>query len=143
MTMPSAEYMRAYRRRRSEERLHRMRELLGGRCVVCGATEALEFDHVVLGTKTFQPSMRCWDYSWRRLLAELAKCQLLCGPCHRAKTLRERGQVPARGTHGTVSAYESCGPPKCDECKAAKRAVHRAWRKRRRQGSDSAALAQG
>lgn len=38
---------------------------------------------------------------------------------------------PAKGTHGTVSAYRYCGPPKCDECKAAKAEAQRRWRQHR------------
>jgi 5-methylcytosine-specific restriction endonuclease McrA len=59
-------------------------ELLGGKCAQCGATEDLELDHIDPATKF---THRIWSYSWVRINEELAKCQLLCVPCHFQKTL--------------------------------------------------------
>ena len=58
-------------------------ELLGGKCAQCGATEDLEFDHIDPATKA---THRVWSWSWVRINGELAKCQLLCVPCHFEKT---------------------------------------------------------
>jgi hypothetical protein len=60
-------------------------ELLGGKCVECGSTEELEFDHVDPVQKI---SHRIWSWADARRLAELAKCQLLCAGCHLEKTRR-------------------------------------------------------
>lgn len=95
-------------------------ETLGGHCAWCPATEGLQFDHIDPSTKTMTIA-KMWTASEARFQAELVKCQLLCGPHHQEKSLAERGQKPARGTHGTLSAYRYCGPPKCELCKAAKR----------------------
>lgn len=76
-----------------------------------------------------------WTASEARFKAELAKCQLLCKPHHLEKTLRERGFKPAKGTHGTLSAYKSCGPPKCEECKKAKRDYQREYKQKARAAS--------
>ena len=63
---------------------------LGGRCVVCGSTEDLEFDHLDSTTKSFTICMKvqCGDAV---LAPELAKCQLLCRSCHinKSKTSKD------------------------------------------------------
>lgn len=52
-----------------------------------------------------------------RFLEELKKCQLLCKPCHIEKTVIDRGEIIARGTHGTISSYRYCH---CEVCRRAK-----------------------
>lgn len=55
-----------------------------------------------------------------------------------AEMITETRTVTAKGTHGTISAYRYCGPPKCEECKRAKRDAMRAWMaKKRKLGDDS------
>jgi len=91
----------------------------GGRCPpafrvppTCASTSGLEFDHIDPATKCFAI---CADLTRARseLLAEVAKCQLLCRPCHIAKGAEDRPEVP----HG-LYRYEywgvgatSVGPP--------------------------------
>ncbi|MGA9018167.1 MAG: HNH endonuclease signature motif containing protein [Candidatus Cybelea sp.] len=58
---------------------------LGGKCVQCGATEALDFDHIDPSTKSFKISNRL-NSRWSKVLAELKICQLLCRKCHVKKT---------------------------------------------------------
>lgn len=72
---------------------------LGGRCVQCGAAENLELDHIDPAQKT---SHRIWSWSWPRIEAEVAKCQLLCRPCHVEKTNTEKRR---QLTHGTATGY--------------------------------------
>jgi 5-methylcytosine-specific restriction endonuclease McrA len=83
---------RAYQR---EWMARQRREYLAtaGGCVECGATENLHVDHIDRETKV---SHRIW--SWRKELrdAELAKCQILCAICHRAKTGEENRQANYR-----------------------------------------------
>lgn len=73
------------------------------------------------------------------------KCR--CGACRAARQLYRKGRIrvdevvtpddaaglrilkQAKGTHGTISAYRWCGPPKCEACKKAKREAMRAWLK--------------
>jgi hypothetical protein len=115
-----AAYMKAWYDRRRAEAIAK----LGGQCVRCGTTENLEIDHkdpATVDRRMRQGRGGMWTASEERFQAELAKCQLLCHSCHRSKTLEDRGFKPAKGTHGTLSAYRYCGPPKCEECKAAKR----------------------
>lgn len=47
------EYMRQYMKRYRDQRRADAIELLGGRCVDCGSTEDLEFDHIDRSEKRF------------------------------------------------------------------------------------------
>lgn len=117
-------YMRGYMKAWYDRRRAEAVAALGGHCAHpgCDETEGLEFDHIDPKTKIMNVT-EMMTASEVKFQAELAKCQLLCVPHHLEKTLAERGQRSARGTHGTVSAYLYCGPPKCEACKAAKRAT--------------------
>tara|TARA_Y100001937_G_C7018424_1_gene284246 strand:+ start:44 stop:769 length:726 start_codon:yes stop_codon:yes gene_type:complete len=68
-----------------ESRLKRkaiMIEMLGGKCVDCGATENLQFDHTDPSKKSFNIACVLSE----RMLTELEKCELRCGDCHLEKT---------------------------------------------------------
>ncbi len=79
-----------WRRDRHWEYRRRIRLILweSGGCAVCGIRDAdvLEFHHV-------KPKFRCvsqmHEYSWKRILKEIAKCEILCSNCHRRRTLRD------------------------------------------------------
>jgi hypothetical protein len=100
---------------------------LGGKCI-CGSIDQLEIDHIDRTQKSIEIS-RLYSVSKERYEKEIIKCQLLCKDCHIKKTILERGLKIARGTHGTISGYRYCGPPKCGDCKKAKRECHSKWRK--------------
>ncbi len=71
----------AWRRRTKR----RAMALLGGACVTCGfdaVPAALEFHHRRSGEKEFAISDGT-PRAWRRVVTELAKCDLLCANCHR------------------------------------------------------------
>jgi 5-methylcytosine-specific restriction endonuclease McrA len=58
---------------------------LGGKCIGCGVTEDLQFDHINRADKLYTiGKIIDWDLS--RILPEVEKCQLLCKECHRIKT---------------------------------------------------------
>lgn len=113
-------YMRQYMKDWYDRRHAEAVTILGGHCAVCPESEDLQFDHVDPSNKTMTIA-KMWTASEGKFQAELIKCQLLCTHHHLEKTLAERNQRSARGTHGTVSSYRYCGLPKCDLCKAAKR----------------------
>jgi hypothetical protein len=60
----------------------------GKACVRCGSVESLELDHIDPATKVHHT---VWDWSPARRETELAKCQVLCPPCHIVKTI-ENGE---------------------------------------------------
>lgn len=112
----------------SEYELSRYKEIrlsaivfLGGKCIWCGETESLEFDHIDPETKEYNVST-VWSTPaifW----IEIKKCQLLCPSCHKEKT--SLVQV----VHGRWR-YEKhkC---RCDVCRA-DYSVYRRQRYRRR-----------
>ena len=103
-------------------------DILGGKCAKCGTSRGLEVDHIDPSTKLFQiGSSRGANCSEELFLAELAKCQLLCGKCHDKKSIADNGKLPAKGTHGTLSSYRYC---KCHKCKAAKSDWNKAYHAR-------------
>ena|ERR1700730_10670047 len=62
-------------------------------CIDCGNFNptVLEFDHV-RGTKQLEVStMAQAGYSWKRILEEIAKCDIRCANCHRIKTSAQFG----------------------------------------------------
>lgn len=62
-------------------------------CVDCGETDplVLEFDH--LRDKSFEIAAGIIDHSWGRILAGIAKCEVVCANCHRRRTARRRGSI--------------------------------------------------
>jgi 5-methylcytosine-specific restriction endonuclease McrA len=57
-----------------------------GPCRKCGSSDRLEVDHINPADKV---SHAVWTWSDERRAAELAKCQVLCKPCHLRKTVAE------------------------------------------------------
>jgi hypothetical protein len=91
-----------------------------GPCLHCGSWEDLEVDHKNPAEKV---NHRIWSWSEPRRLAELAKCQVLCTSCHKAKTAQE---LSREITHGTGNGYKKgC---RCDACREAVAKEIREWR---------------
>ncbi len=87
-----AEYYQLNKEKRAEyikEKKAYCIEYLGGKCVKCGATERLEFDHIDRTTKKYSIGGRV-SHNFDNLKEELNKCQLLCYDCHKIKTKSER-----------------------------------------------------
>ena len=78
------EHKREQRKKRKELCL----EYLGGKCVKCGTTERLEFDHIKREGKKYTIASRILN-NFDNLKEELNKCQLLCVECHLEKTASE------------------------------------------------------
>lgn len=81
-------YMNEYMKRRYKERRAKAIEILGGKCVKCGSTENLQFDHTDPKTKGI-PISKMWSSSAKNFARELIKCQLLCDDCHKEKSRAE------------------------------------------------------
>lgn len=113
--MATNEYMAAYMADRYNRRRFHYIGKMGGKCVTCGSTDSLEFDHVDPKQKSFDIGKRLAGMAIPRLEAELAKCQLLCGKCHSDKSILDHGHKPWR--HGTLSGYRYC---RWDLCRRAK-----------------------
>ena len=64
-------------------------------CVDCGEQDpvVLEFDH--LRDKQFAIGPALSKTSWKNILAEMKKCEVVCANCHRRRTARRRGALRA------------------------------------------------
>lgn len=80
----TAEQMREYQNTRRAALRAELKAMLGGRCW-CGRSEDLQFDHIDPTTKIFAIASGL-DRPRAQLLAEVAKCQLLCRPHHIEKS---------------------------------------------------------
>lgn len=87
------------------ERYHRIMEqvrfVLGGECIACGSTEDLEADHIDRNTKSFVVSQG-WERPAEIFWLEVAKCQLLCEPHHKEKSIAE-GDTSKKGSSNGLS----------------------------------------
>lgn len=104
-----------YMRLRRDNQRSRLLALLGGKCVRCGTTERLQFDHIDPKTMSFRLG-KAFGGKWEKLLGESKKCQLLCKDCHWTKTRLERGLEEPK--HGTVNMYNNL-KCRCLPCKKA------------------------
>ena len=67
-------------------------------CMDCGESDPLllDFDHV--GTKRWNVSEMAWrTASPRKVLAEMEQCEVVCGNCHRRRTLHQLDSWRVRG----------------------------------------------
>lgn len=96
-----AYYIAKALRHRDEVRL-RIRALKEGRpCSICGGQfhfAALEWHHRDRSEKAFAIGDACRTHGWDRIVAEIAKCDLVCANCH-AELEYETNQCPARDSN--------------------------------------------
>lgn len=114
------EYLREYQRKWIKKR--RDDYFKDKSCRKCGATDRLQLDHV---DPTKKVSHNIWSWSAKRRDVELAKCQVLCDPCHKAKSksqlLITHGFKAMR--HGSPGMYrQGC---RCGLCKLYRKNLHR------------------
>lgn len=88
---------------------------LGNECAKCGAGGPFDIDHIDPATKTINLGTDWYNVGWWHEL--ITYCQLLCRPCHTAKSAQEaRVRMLAKGfTHGTMYGWmkTKC---QCDLC---------------------------
>ena len=114
---------REYNLARVTERRNLWLARLGGKCAKCGSTEQLEFDHIDPSTKEYHPT-NLWTRREETVVAELAKCQLLCNSCHIEKSADEKRKIRP---HGLLKyKKEKC---RCSVCCSAKSAENKLRRR--------------
>lgn len=98
---------RKYFRDRYKDRRKVLLGLLGDKCVKCGSTVDLQFDHIDPTTKTMDIGRRM-TYSIYTVGKEVQLCQLLCKQCHEIKSVIDGGHKLMRGSniHGTHTSYQ-------------------------------------
>jgi hypothetical protein len=79
-----------------QRKFERMAELKSGPCTDCGVSYppyVMQWDHI--GTdKVANVSKLMITKGWQTVLAEVAKCELVCANCHMERThLRQTGHV--------------------------------------------------
>jgi hypothetical protein len=90
-------YVEQAARSKRRQRLKRTRFLLDffktHPCVDCGESDpvVLEFDHV--RDKAFDVMQGFESRNWQAILAEIAKCDVVCANCHRRRTCMRRGAL--------------------------------------------------
>ncbi len=94
----------------------------GKACVMCGASDNLELDHVDPSKKV---SHRIWSWSKDRRETELEKCQPLCQTCHYQKTDRDLGRGAIVHGKNDTYTFRRC---RCEQCKAAHAVAARLYR---------------
>lgn len=78
----SSEFRREY--------LDRLRDIPCADCVGRFPTVAMDFDHLPGCVKSFG-IMQGWRHrKWEDILAEIAKCEIVCSNCHRVRTAERR-----------------------------------------------------
>lgn len=86
------EKTREYQRKRGRQQREFIRSLKEGKpCMDCGGVfhfSAMDFDHV-RGEKILEVGYMA-SHSRKRILAEIAKCELICANCHRVRTWKRR-----------------------------------------------------
>jgi hypothetical protein len=88
------------------ERWHRRRNAWfteNGPCQGCGTWEDLELDHI---DRALKEAHNIWNWSDVRREIELAKCQVLCRPCHIEKSILE-GSISQPGERSYIN-YRRC-----------------------------------
>ena len=95
------EKIREQRRGYRDKRKSYCIEYLGGKCVKCGTTHNLQFDHIKREGKKYEITRKL-TYKFDNIKEELDKCQLLCAPCHLEKTAKEWADI----THKTVPVFK-------------------------------------
>ena len=107
-----------YQNNRRKIRKQAWIDSMGGECVVCGSKKNLGPHHKNPKKKSFSP---CFSEPEDILLAELAKCSVLCSRCHR---------IIHSPSHGTIAKYvRGC---RCDDCKKAMSQYSKAYRYKRK-----------
>lgn len=81
------------RRARIKQELIKM---LGGKCIICGSTLNLEFDHIDPSSKIIAISDAIASKSEQFIYNEIKKCQLLCKVCHIKKTKKHGDNIKKR-----------------------------------------------
>jgi len=87
----------AYQQERGKARKKKVIELMGGKCVRCGYFRnyaALEFHHLDPSKKEINIAGNGIKGSWKRLMAELQKCILICSNCHREEHHQDMFVLP-------------------------------------------------
>ena len=77
----------------SENRIKLLEYFKTHNCIVCGESNpiVLEFDHRNQHEKEYGISNMIYNYSWKQILIEIDKCDVLCANHHKIRTSKQMG----------------------------------------------------
>ena len=87
-----------------------------GPCAQCGSSKDLEVDHIDPSLKEYNPR-EIWSRRAEVREHELAKCQVLCRACHKAKSDACQRQVICENGHDKRVTGTESNSNKCSECR--------------------------
>lgn len=96
-----------------------LRNLLGGKCIVCGSAISLEFHPIDPELKGFNITPE-FDRPWAELLTEAKKCELRCEECHKKAHAAKHGLG--------MYSHQKC---RCDICRDAWNSKTKEYKKKR------------
>jgi len=76
-----------------QKRMNKLRKAFGNKCVKCGATDNLHFDHINPATKVAAIGDLAIRNGFKRCYQEALKCQLLCKQCHIQKSINNKDYI--------------------------------------------------
>lgn len=82
-----------------QKRMDKLRNAFGNKCVKCGATNNLHFDHIDPATKIAAIGDLATCNGFKRCYEEALKCQLLCKSCHIQKSIDNDDYVTTAKHH--------------------------------------------
>lgn len=104
----------AKRKYQREWLANRRAEFFKDKQCLCGSTDRLELDHIDPSKKI---THNIWSWSTPRREAELAKCQVLCYTCHKAKSAKDAYQRFCPKGHDTeVTGRKPASGNGCRAC---------------------------
>jgi hypothetical protein len=84
------------------KRMDKLRMAFGNKCINCGATEDLHFDHIDPATKVAAVGELATSNGFKRCYEEALKCQLICKTCHIQKS-KENNDYIATAKHHRIT----------------------------------------
>ncbi len=85
-----------------QKRMKKLREAFGNKCIKCGATDNLHFDHIDPATKVDAVGNLAIRNGFKRCYEEALKCQLICKECHVQKS-KDNGDFIASAKHHIIT----------------------------------------
>ena len=82
-----------------QSRMKKLREAFGDKCIKCGSTKNLHFDHIDPSTKYKSIAEMAPNNGFDRCYEEALKCQLLCSTCHKKKSIENHDYTNTAKNH--------------------------------------------
>lgn len=101
---------------RAQNRANLLAYLLAHPCVDCGEPDpvVLQFDHISDDKVAGVARLLAQAKSWKRIIAEIEKCEVVCANCHARRTARRHGGwFKARSQAGMAEKVDAPASSPC------------------------------